>query len=75
MVEPIVVLYVENGTNKFDTFTSKVNALLFVEQLVNADRDTQNNIRYLTGVVFGEYHHGTLDYKEKDILKRLKGRA
>lgn len=68
----VTVLYVENCDNRFKSFKSKKSARKFVESLVEADVYTQNNTRYLTGIVIGEYKQAKLDYIEKKILKKLK---
>lgn len=66
------VLYVDNCTPSYKEFDSAKDAKKFAKSIASADKETQDNIRYLTGLVVGEYIPANMDYKEKDILKHLK---
>ena len=65
------ILYVCNGSPKVKTVSSKEEARIFVTQIVSQDKFSQNHVRWVSGIVIGEYHEAELDYKEDKLLKIL----
>lgn len=63
-----IVLYVDDCTPKQKKFSSKKEALAFVDPVVKANSDTF----WISGLVIGEYVEGQLDGKDVDILDRLE---
>jgi viroplasmin and RNaseH domain-containing protein len=66
------ILYVENCSQKVKSFKSKEAAKKFLKSIVSQDINTQNNVKWVSGIVIGEYYEANLDYEEKKLLKILE---
>jgi hypothetical protein len=62
------VLYVQNGSSKQKSFSSKKEALAFASPVIKADSDDI----WIDGLVVGEFFRSKMDGKDKAIKKRLK---
>lgn len=63
-----IIQYVDDGTSKTKSFSSKKAALAWVSPIIKADGDGL----WISGLVVGEYIDGKLDGKEEAITERLK---
>lgn len=65
------VLYIEDGNHSHETFPSKEEALKFCKKITSSSKKKQH-IKFILGLVVGEYIHAALDYKEEFILDKLR---
>jgi hypothetical protein len=62
------VLYVQGGSSKQISFSSKKKALAFASPIIKAD----SSDIWVDGLVVGEFFRSKLNGKDKAIHKRLK---
>jgi len=68
----IYVLYVNNCSPTYEEFDSAKKAKKFIDEIVSAPQKVQDNERFVTGLVIGEFLDAQMDYEEKEMLERLK---